>query len=207
MHPNAVDFLSDLRKEYKPDKIIHLGDESDQHALGEWDKDPDGLSGGMEYEAMLKQIKPLYKLFPKVDVCESNHGKRPFRKAFKAGIPRAYLKKYHEFMEAPAGWRWHDDVEADGVVYEHGEGYTGKMGALKAALDNRRSTVIGHIHSFAGIQYSATKRDQIFGFNVGWLGDYKAYAFAYGKVYKNKPVLGAGIIVDGREAIFVPMAP
>jgi hypothetical protein len=205
MNPGAVDFLSDLKKEYRPNVIVHLGDEGDQHALGDWDPDPDGMSPGDEHKAMVAQLKSLYKLFPNVHVCTSNHGERPFKRAFKSGIPKAYLKAYREFMEAPDEWRWSADWIFDGVVYEHGEGHTGKDGALKAALGNRKSTVIGHIHSFAGVQYSATKFDQIFGFNVGWLGDEQKYAFRYGLKFKNKPVLGAGIIIEGREAIFRPM--
>lgn len=204
MHPGAVDFLSEINKKWKPKKVIHLGDEADQHALGRWGADPDGRSAGDEHKAILKDIKPLYKLFPKVEVCESNHGKRPYRKAFEAGIPKAYIRNYPDFMESPAGWTWHDDIEIDGVIYQHGEGYSGKMGALKCALDNRRSTVIGHIHSFAGVQYSATKRDTIFAVNAGCLIDVKAYAFAYAKVYPHKPTLGAVIVIDGREVIFIP---
>lgn len=205
MHKNAIDFLSDLKKEYKPDLVVHLGDEVDAHALGDWDHDPDGMSAGEEHKAAVAQLKPLYKLFPDVIVCESNHGKRPFRRAFKSGIPRAYLKAYREFMAAPLGWTWVEHATIDDVVYQHGEGFSGAQGALRAAERNRKSTVIGHIHSFAGVQHSATKWDSIFGFNCGWLGNYETYAMRYGRIYPSKPVLGAGIIIDGTMPLFIPM--
>lgn len=205
MNEHALDFLSELRREYRPEKIVHLGDELDQHALSDWDKDPEGMSAGDEYEASIKQMKGLYKLFPKVMVCESNHGRRPFRKAFKAGIPRAYMRAYAEFMCAPRGWSWHEEIILDKVLYIHGDGFTGKDGALRAALGHRCSTVIGHVHSFAGVQYVQGSKDKIFGANMGCLLDPEGYAFAYGKHLVSKPVLGAGIVIDGKEAFFHPL--
>lgn len=205
MHKNACDFLTDLKKEYKPDKIVHLGDEMDQHSLSDWDHNPSGMSAGDEYEAAIRQLRGLYKLFPEVMICESNHGRRPFRKAFRAGIPKVYLRAYAEFMQSPRGWAWRDTWVLDGVVYQHGDGYSGAGGALKAAIANRRSTVLGHIHSNAGITHVAGRYDCIFGMNAGCLVDLDGYAFEYGKHHGSKPVLGAGIIVDGTHPIFIPM--
>jgi hypothetical protein len=204
-HPDAFDFLRDLAKAYKPTKIVCLGDEMDAHALSEWDTDPDGLSPEGEWAAGLVELKTLYKLFPKVQVCTSNHTSRPFRKAFKSGLPTRFLREYRDFMEAPNGWSWEDRIVIDGVQYLHGEGYTGSKGAIKAAMAQRQSTVIGHIHSFAGVEYSATKHDLIFGMNAGWLGDEKAYAFKYGKHHANRGILGAGIVHQGHHALFIPM--
>ncbi len=204
-HPDAYDFLRDLAKEFKPTKIVCLGDEADFHALGDWDHDPDGSSAGDEFTLALKKLKTLYKLFPNVQVNISNHTSRPFRRAFKNGIPSRFLKEYRDFMEAPKGWSWHDRIVIDGVQYLHGEGYTGSKGAIKAAMAQRQSTVIGHIHSFAGVEYSATKHDLIFGMNAGWLGDQAKYAFKYGKHHANRGILGAGIVIEGHHALFIPM--
>jgi hypothetical protein len=205
MHKHAVEFLADMKSKFNPDQIVCLGDEADQHALGDWDHDPDGMSAGDEHKAMIAQLKPLYKIFPEVKVCESNHSKRPYRKAFKSGLPRAYMKAYREFMEAPYGWSWHDTIEIEKVLYMHGEGYSGPAGALKAAMSNRKSVFIGHLHSFAGVQYSATRGDQIFGVNSGCLIDEEKYAFAYGKIFPNRAVLGCSICVHGTAAQFIPM--
>lgn len=205
MHEGALDFLSKLNREFKPDKVIHLGDEVDAAALSRFEKDPDGMSAGAEHRVALAQMKPLYKLFPEVSVCISNHGARPFRKAFEAGIPRAYLKDYREFMEAPPKWQWQDSYEIDGVLYKHGEGLTGKDGAIRGAIANRRSFVCGHIHSFGGVVHLANDFDQIFGMNCGALIDHKAYSFKYAKHLLNKPTLGAGIIIDGFQPIYIMM--
>lgn len=203
-HEDTFKFLESVKKTYKPDIVVHVGDECDFHALGDWDHDPDGMSAGDELKEALKKMQLLYKMFPKVYVCTSNHTARPFRKAFKHGIPKAFLKEYHEFLDAPKGWKWADSWEFDGVIYEHGEGQSGKDGAINAAKGNMASTVIGHIHSFAGIQWLANDKHLIFGFNVGCLIDRHKYAFAYGKKLKNKPILGVGIIEDAIPT-YIPM--
>lgn len=203
-HRDHLDFLKALVKKYRPDQVVNIGDEVDFHAISEWDHDPDGLSAGDELKAGVRELKTLYALFPNVRVCTSNHTARPFRRAKKYGIPAAFIRDYREFLEAPPGWRWADSWEIDGVRYQHGEGFSGQAGALKAALTNMQSTVIGHIHSHAGIQYSANSKYLIFGFNVGCLIDRHAYAFAYGKMHPNKPILGAGLVINGIP-LFVPM--
>ena len=203
-HKDAFTFLSALKSRYQPHEVVCIGDEVDMHALSNFDKDPDGLSAGDELKAALTELKKLYKLFPKAKACTSNHTSRPFRQAFKFGIPSAYIKSYHEFLQAPKGWQWADCWELDGVLYEHGTGMSGQNGAIKAALANMQSTVIGHIHAFAGVQYSANPRHLIFGANIGCLIDKDRYAFRYAVTLKVKPILGTGLIIDG-VPLFIPM--
>lgn len=203
-HQDARSFIWEVAKKEKPSVVGNAGDEVDFHALGDWDHDPDGLSPGHELKEAVKKLKDWYSMFPNMLVCTSNHTARPFRKAFKCGIPKAFIRDYREFLDAPKGWKWADNWEIDGVVYEHGEGFSGREGAIKAALANMQSTVIGHIHSFAGIQWSANSKHLIFGFNTGCLIDRHSYAFAYGAKMKNKPILGCGIIDRGIPK-FIPM--
>lgn len=204
-HKDSLPFLKAAKKSLGPSKIVCIGDEADMHALSNFDHDPDGLSAGDELNRAITHLQPLYTLFPHCEVLESNHTARPFRQAYKHGIPKAFLRDYKEFLQAPKGWNWHKEIEIDGVLYEHGEGQSGAQGAMKAAQGNMRSTVIGHIHSFAGVQYGANKRHLIFGFNVGCLIDKDAYAFAYGRVIKNKPIVGVGVVERGIPR-FIPMA-
>jgi len=205
-HKDHMDFLQAVKEEHKPQRVVNMGDECDMAALSDYDHDPDGFSAGHELEAAIRCLEGLYKLFPKVQVCVSNHTSRPYRRAFKFGIPAAFIRSYKEFLNAPKGWEWADNFEIDGVIYEHGDapGISGSMGALKAALKNMQSTCIGHLHSYAGIQWSANAKHLIFGFNTGCLIDKDAYAFKYGKNLKDKPILGAGIIDDGIP-VFIPM--
>jgi hypothetical protein len=203
-HRDSLDFLQAVIKKEKPSLHVNMGDEVDFHALGNWDHDPDGFSAGHELKAAQEALLDLYMVIPNTMVCTSNHTARPFRKAYKHGIPKEFIRDYSEFLKAPKGWNWSDSFEVDGVIYEHGEGYSGQQGALKAALANMQSTCIGHLHSYAGIQWSANSRHLIFGFNTGCLIDRHAYAFAYGKHQPQKPILGCGII-DRAIPKFIPM--
>ncbi len=203
-HPDTFAFLKAVKEKFKPNEIVCLGDEIDAAGLGDWDKDPDGPSPGDELKNAIKYMKELYKIFPVVKACVSNHTDRIYRKPFKSGIPKTLIKSYKEILEAPAGWEWADSWEIDGIMYEHGEGFSGKDGALKAAQANMNSTVIGHLHSYAGIQYYANARHLIWGFNVGCLIDRHHAAFNYGKHIKAKPIIGVGLIQSGVPR-FIPM--
>ena len=203
-HQDAFKFLAAVKRKYKPNEVINLGDLEDWHSISMHDHDPEGLSAGDELKELRKQVKPLFKMFPKMKICTSNHGSLPFRRAFKFGLPSELIKSYREILQAPKGWVWADQWEVDKIIFEHGDPFSGQQAAIKAAEQNMQSTVIGHVHSFAGIQYSANSRHLIFGFNVGCLIDKDAYAFAYAKKIKRKPILGCGLIVDGVPT-FIPM--
>lgn len=204
-HKDSTDFLRDTAKEFKPNLIVCLGDEGDQHRLSDHEHHPDMPSAKDEYDLMIKRLKPLYKLFPKVQVCISNHTSRPFRKAFSAGLPSLYLKEYRDFMQAPRGWTWHQRILIQNVVYEHGEGVSGKDAAWRAMMQNKRSTVIGHIHAYGGVVYSSDPFSQTFALNAGCLVDVDALAFKYGEKYRNKATLGCGIVIDGKQGHFIRM--
>lgn len=203
-HKDSIKFLAAVKKKYKPEEIVNMGDLEDWHSISMHDHDPDGLSPGDELKALREAVKPMFKLFPAMKICTSNHGSLPLRRAFKFGIPAELIKSYRDILQAPKTWRWADQWEVDKIVYEHGEAFSGQTAAIKSANANMQSTVIGHIHAFAGIQYSANQKHLIFGFNVGCLIDKERYAFAYGKKIKAKPILGCGIIADGIPT-FIPM--
>lgn len=204
-HADAFAFLKYIKSTYRPNIVVCLGDEIDAHSLSDKFKaDPDGLSPDAEINAAICALKELYKLFPKVKVCASNHTVRPWIKAFNAGLPSRFMKNYKDVLEAPIGWQWEQYHDIDGIRFEHGEGLSGAAGALKGALKNRMSTVVGHIHSFAGVQYSASSKDLIWGMNCGCLIDQSKYAFKYGIKLREKPVLGCGVIINNMP-LFIPM--
>lgn len=203
-HPDAYAFLKAIKRKYSPTDVVCLGDEQDGHAISFHSTDPNGLSAKQEYVESIRALRGLYSIFPEAKVCTSNHTSLPYRRAFEAGLPDVYLKSYKDFLQAPTGWQWADEWEIDGIIFIHGQGYSGQNAAIKAANAYMQSVVIGHVHSFAGINYSANKKHLIFGMNAGCLINTKAYAFAYAKDHKNKPILGAGLIVHG-VPMFIPM--
>lgn len=204
-HPKAFEFLENLANQWNVDETLCLGDEIDAHGLSlKFIADPDGYSPGHEHELALQSMKQLYKIFPDMKVCESNHTLRPVKKILSAGIPRIFFKRIHEFMEAPKGWEWKPNWELEKVLYIHGEGFNSGSW-MRAHNVHRQSVVMGHLHSKAGVAYSNTTHSRVFSANMGCLINPQAYAFAYGKIYPEKPVLGAGIVVDGKEAYFIPL--
>lgn len=204
-HRYYLDFLCDTYRAWQCDTVVCIGDEVDFHALSKYPQDPNGYGAGDELINAIAALRPYYEAFPHVQVVTSNHTARPLRKAFEAGIPAQFIKDYKSFLDAPPGWTWSRSVEIDGVLYHHGEGYSGALGAYKAAMNAMRSTVIGHIHSHGGVTYIQTEFDRLFALNVGCGVDIEAYAFAYGKNCAFKPTLGCGVVLDGKEAYFIPM--
>jgi len=202
-HPDALKFCKKLYKQWKCNKVVFAGDIIDHHAISFHESDPDGMSAGDELKLSRKMIKPWYKAFPKAHVTIGNHDALTTRQAKANGIPTFMMRSLSEIYETPK-WNWVLDVEIDNVLYFHGKGY-GKNAALNSALMERRSIAQGHAHSFAGVQYSTSTVDRIFGLNSGCLIDIERYAFAYSKNFSVRPVLGSSVIIDGVLPIFIPM--
>lgn len=207
-HKDALDFVLHIRKTFfrgVDPIIINMGDEVDQHTLGRWTSNPNGMSSKAEFDEAKLRLKAWYKEFPKTRVCVSNHTYRAYKRAFEAGIPDSFLKTVGEAYEAPPGWEWRDKWIIDNkILFEHGESVSGQLAAIRAAMQNRMSTVIGHQHSNGGVMWQASDHDIIWGMNTGCLIDVEQYAFAYSKTFRNKPTLGIGVICNG-VPYFVPM--
>ena len=197
-HPDSFEFLKAVKQKYKPDKVVCLGDEVDHHAMSFHDSDPDLPSAGDELLEAIEHLKPLYKLFPKVDVLDSNHGSMHYRKGKHHGIPRKYLRSYEEILEAPKGWKWHNDLivrSSDGndIYFHHGRG----ANVLKVSQEMSMRVVQGHYHNTFAIQYWGNPNNLYWGMQVGCSIDDKSLAFAYNKLIAKRPIIGHGIIVNG----------
>lgn len=203
-HKDALEFLKAVQSRFKVDTIVNLGDEIDAYALSTYEHGPDTFSAGHELNAAIRHLQPFYKQFPETSVCTSNHTNRIVKRAFRAGIPAKFLKSFSTILDAPPGWIWQDRWAIDGVIYEHGEGYSGSNAVKLIVKDNMKSTVFGHVHSFGGIQYVSNPYEMFFGMNCGCLVDTEAYAFEYSKQTKNKPTLGCGVI-DRGIPFFIPL--
>lgn len=206
-HQDALQFVQSVKRQFFTDKnpfIVNMGDEVDQHTLGKWTANPNGMSAKAEMDEAKLRLKPWFAAFPKTYVCISNHTYRVYKRAQEIGIPEAFMRTIGEAYEAPPGWQWRQNWVHDDICFEHGEAVSGQLAAIRAAMLNRVSTVIGHQHSNGGVMYSASAYDVIFGMNTGCLIDVEQYAFDYGKTIRNKPTLGCGVIVEGTP-FFVPM--
>lgn len=201
-HPDAIAFLSKLKQEFTPDKVVHIGDELDYHSLSFHPSDPDLYSAGHELLKAIDAIEPLYSLFPKVDLIESNHGSMVYRKAKFHGIPRSVFKDYRNAIMAPKGWQWHFDLTlemSDGnkVYFTHGK--TSAHGKLSQTMG--LSTVQGHYHEKFEVIYWANPNGLYFDLRVGCLADDKSLALAYNNTNLKRPIMGCAVILDGQPRL------
>ncbi len=205
-HPKYLEFCKEIQWKCKCAKVVHIGDLVDNHAISYHEHDPDGWSPAHEMEETDKHLAQWFKAFPKLYFCYGNHDRIPDRKGKTVGLPSRCFRSFRDMWSLPKTWQ--DDFEwvIDKVLYKHGTGFAGKYAHVAAAERARMKTVIGHTHSSGGIEYLVSSKDCIFGMNVGCGIDTKRYAFAYGRDFPRKPVLGCGVVTDGGEyAQFFPM--
>ena len=126
--------------------------------------------------------------------------------AATVGLPAQLLRDYADLWELE--WNVHarfTKLLIDGVIYSHGDsGRAGQDAALSQAKDQFRSTVIGHFHSQAGVKWWANPEFRVFGMSVGCGIDASRLQFEYGRRIIAKPILGCGVVINGRRAVFEP---
>ena len=205
-HKNYLGFCKEVQRKHKCKKVVHVGDLVDNHSISYHEHHPDGLSPFEEIKLAKKKLKRWYKAFPELMLCKGNHDILVKRKAITYGLSELVVRDFREIWEIPAKWEYGWNFNIYGVRFEHGTGYSGLYPQSNAAKSNRQSTVIGHCHSVAGDIWSANDKDIIYGLSVGCGIDRKAYSFWYGRDFKNKPILGCGLIEDnGKQPRFIPM--
>jgi predicted phosphodiesterase len=173
-HPDTYAFLAAMKAKYKPDLVLLTGDEIDHHAISFHNSDPDLPSAGRELENAIEVLKPIYRMFPKAIILESNHGSLVYRKGVAHGLSRRVFKGYNEILEAPKGWEWHSNYTfktRTGPVYcTHGITSTpGKLASMYGC-----STIQGHYHSNAQVFYVSTPERLLFDMIVACMIDYKS---------------------------------
>ncbi len=203
-----VDFLVDLADAWSVDRVVHIGDLVDWASISYHPKAPSLKNSELEFEQAYAQVQELYEAFPEVDWLIGNHDSLTERQATDLGLPLNVLKDYDQLWGVP-GWNVHprySDLVIEGVAYRHGD--KGKGGAMPAFMNAKtefQSVVQGHFHASAGVQYGANMNMRYFGMQTGSGVDYRKAAMSYGVKYSQKPILGAGIVIDGTNAIFEPM--
>ena len=204
-HPDTIAFLTAIKKKYKPDRVIHIGDEIDGQSFSFHDADPDLASPGDELTLAISRLKPLYDLFPIVDLLESNHGSLVYRKGKVMGLPRFVFKSYREVICAPKTWRWHFDLTiklSNGQLCYFCHGKSASPGKLSQSMG--MNTIQGHYHEKMEIIYWANPNGLFFDMRVGCLVNDKSLAFNYNNTNLKRPLIGTGIILDG-QPLLIPM--
>ncbi len=196
-------FLAKLKKEFKPQIVINIGDEVDYHDQSMHESDKDLDAAGIELDKSIDELQSgLHKLFPKMFLLESNHGSMTKRRAKKYGIPLRTLRSLSDLYGTPK-WTWHNDIllqTTQGPVYLcHGK--TGAYG--KMVKESGASSIQGHFHGKFEITYHRGVLGTRFNMFVGCLVDVDSLAFAYGRNFTVEPILGCGgILANGEPRLF-----
>lgn len=204
-HKDTIEFLQHLKEKYNPTRVICTGDEVDHHSLSYHDSDPDLSSAGDELKRVIPVVKELHRIFPKMDILDSNHGSLVWRKAKTHGIPRHYIKSYNEVLGVGDGWKWHFDLtvklpNGNSCYFHHGK--TNNVTRLSQQMG--MCAVQGHYHESFKVDYWGNSLALNWAMQVGCLINDDSYAFAYNNTNIKRPVLGCGLIIDG-QPILEPM--
>jgi len=196
-HKDAIRFLKEIKKEFKPDFIVNIGDLLDFHAINMHTHDPDLYSAGMELDSSKEYIKQIEDIFPNVTEVDSNHSSLVYRRALKYGMSKQFLKPYGEFL-GTRKWKWVDDLtltmsNGQRCFFTHGR----SADILKVSQTMGMSAVQGHYHTKFLISYWANPDHLFFAMNVGCLINQKSMAFNYARNFKTRFILGCGIIING----------
>ena len=197
-HPDSIDFISHIKKHYKPTRVICLGDETDGHSYSFHKASAELYSPAHELEKAIGYIETLGKIIPNLDLVDSNHGSLFYRRIADAGLPKKILKEYRDILDAPTGWKWHNhlDVKLPTGTYckfIHGLG----SNVLSASQTLGMSLVQGHFHNSFEIRYWSNGYKLYFGMTSGCLIDDRSLAFAYNKLSVKRPIIGLSAITDG----------
>jgi predicted phosphodiesterase len=193
-----MEFCQETFEAWNCDTFVHIGDLIDHHALSFHDSEPMLQGAHGELMDARDKLQPWYEAFPKLTICNGNHDLIPARQLKKIGMDaEVWMKPLKEIYEMPKGWNLVETLVIDDVLYHHGGTASGVNGFRKDAESRMRSTVTGHNHSNFGVSYTATDQELVYGLAVGCGVDNAAMAFAYGKHFQKKPVVGCGVVIDG----------
>ena len=204
-HPDTLKFLTAMKAKFKPTRVVCMGDESDGHKISFHDSDPSLISAGQELIAARRFLKTVHKVFPKMDILESNHGSLHFRRAFAHGLPSGYMMKYNDLWEVDAGWKWHPEIRLklpnkQELYLHHGKGPVRKIASIECC-----NVAQGHFHEKFNVdQWCDSKGERRWGIQVGCLVDNTSPAFRYNKLNSHAPVLGSAMVIDS-EPFLQPM--
>ena len=201
-HEDYFDFCAEVYRKFRCNKVVHIGDWWDFHALSNYPTHTGAMSYNAERDKAIRRSKRWYKKYPDVSICKANHDERPDRRAEAAGLPDWARARRSDVFQSPPGWKWRDTFIIDNVYYEHGHHLFPGRGpgwktATKLAVERRGvSTVFGHLHTVWGVVGCRNRAGRLFGMATGCGIDERKYAFYYSKNADNV-LHGCAVVTDG----------
>lgn len=209
---DALKALYSAARKIKPDAIVQLGDLYDFFSFSRFPKKPGVIHPADEieeaYECALDFWRTMHSIAPKASLYQlaGNHCARPLKLTTER-CPELYplveksWKNLFKFDGVTSIIDTRDDLELDGVIYEHG--FYSKPG--QHMLENMRPTVIGHTHRPWYIAESIRGGRMLWELNCGYVANPAHPALNYPRKKWVKWVQGYGLISkDGPR--FIPLA-
>jgi len=200
---NALSFLKSVKKQFKPDRVVCVGDLVDFYSASRFPKDPshpDSLVN--EIKKISSVVQKLAKIFPAMDITMGNHDDRLSIRANGAGIPRELMSTFGTIIDAPEGWVFHNSSEdltlniqatKENITFAHHRG----VNTLLLAQRLGRSYVAGHSHTKGQVVGFNNGERTIFGVNNPCLISNTGSPFAYAKISNINPIKGCTLIEAG----------
>lgn len=195
-HKDLLPFLSWVKKTYGPfDKVVLNGDAVDNHAISNFDSEPDALGDDPEIKACRREIKKLGSLFPELDFIIGNHEDRHYR---AGGKSLARFVKLEELYKFPKRWRTMSDIVLDLPTEQKVHIQHSIAGSTEAMIkESITCAVQSHLHALFNISYKRIATGEVWGATIGCLVDRNHSYAKYGAKYLRKPILGCLVIKDG----------
>lgn len=217
-HKDLLEFYADIKTIVNPDFVANVGDELDSHAMSFHDSDPDLDSAGVELKKGRAVLQDLARIYPTMTLATSNHGSLAYRRQKAHGIPKHMILPYRDVLfagrdedgniipsELGKEWVWKDrffiNTPLGKVMVHHGQD---TVDVKRSVRENGTSVIRGHYHALLNIEWILNGCGMNFGMTVGCGCDAESLAFAYGKNFNSKPIVGCGLIMNGIPKL-VPM--
>lgn len=207
-HKNTLDFLTEVKEEFNPDRVFHLGDLGDIYNVSDYPKSLDHPHTWKdEIKHLRKFTADLADIFPHLILLDSNHDSRIYKKSRIAGVPREAMLSYLEVIGAPTTWksvrnaRFRVEKNKKHWLLMH----TVSGGCVTAAKQLAINVAVGHSHTKFGMQAFDNGTNVLYGVDTGCLISDEGPSFAYNKTQLGRPIRGCCLILDGVPRM-IPMS-
>jgi len=195
------EFLWDVYRSWNCDTVVHIGDLVDWHSISYHLRVAGTPDVMQEVDESRSQVQQLYRKFKSVTVLTGNHDALPSRRLADAVMATDMLRIESDYWGTP-GWKWvprFGQHVIDNVIYQHGDrGRGGAHAAIKNAKEEFRSVVQGHLHGQMETCWYANSGMRVFGMQVGCGVDHRKLSMTYGRRFNLKPLVGCGVVIDGK---------
>lgn len=197
-------------EKHQPKIVVQVGDLYDMFSMTRFARSLNVITPAREIEEGRRWAeafwKNVYKRAPRAKRFQllGNHDVRPLIRVqerapeLESLVQRGWEDLF-KFVGVETLWGTRDDLEIDGVVFEHG--YLTRPG--QHMRENMKPTVLGHTHR-GWVHFEKIRRQMLWELNVGYAADPSQEPLSYPKKKWVKWTPGYGLI-DGDGPRFVPL--